>query len=146
MFSQTAEYALRALVCLAQEAGEQMTTAQIAAKTRVPPHYLSKVLQALNREDLVKATRGLGGGYQLSRGAEAISVLEAVNAVDPMKRIHRCPLGLKEHGANLCTLHRKLDDAMGLIEEALGSTSIAEVAVAPEGSIPLCPGPVAIRA
>ena len=58
MISQTAEYALRAIVFLADQA-EPRTTQQIAAATRVPPSYLSKVMQALSRARVVHSQRGL---------------------------------------------------------------------------------------
>jgi len=44
MFSQTVEYALRAVLYLAREAPSPRTTDQIALATRVPKAYLSKVL------------------------------------------------------------------------------------------------------
>ena len=49
MFSQTVEYALRAVVHLSSMAPQAQTTEQIAATTLVPKAYLSKVLQALVR-------------------------------------------------------------------------------------------------
>ena len=62
MFSQTVEYALRAVVHLATKTPEAQTTDQIAQATRVPRAYLSKVLQGLARGGIVQSTRGLGGG------------------------------------------------------------------------------------
>ena len=50
MFSQTVEYALRAVVHLADQAPSPRTTDQIAAATRVPKAYLSKVLQGLGHD------------------------------------------------------------------------------------------------
>jgi DNA-binding IscR family transcriptional regulator len=50
MFSQTVEYALRAIVHLAKLPEVLQTTAQIAKATQVPAPYLSKVLQTLTRE------------------------------------------------------------------------------------------------
>ena len=58
MFSQTAEYALRAVVWLANNDDAPMTTNQIAKATQVSPDYLSKVLWALGRSGLVHAQRG----------------------------------------------------------------------------------------
>ena len=49
MFSQTAEYALRAVVSLADSDGRPLTTQQLAETTQVPLDYLSKVMQALGR-------------------------------------------------------------------------------------------------
>ena len=127
MFSQTTEYALRAVVWLASRHGKPQTTRQIAATTRVPAGYLSKVLQALGRADLVKSQRGLYGGFTLARPPGQISVLEVVNAVDPIQRIETCPLGLKSHGAELCALHKRLDDAIAHIEKAFSTSSIADL-------------------
>ncbi|MCC6682633.1 MAG: Rrf2 family transcriptional regulator [Phycisphaeraceae bacterium] len=138
LFSQTAEYALRAAVCLADQDGQPRTTQQIAEVTRVPPGYLSKVLQAMNRGGLVKAQRGLNGGFTLSREPDLISVLDVVNAVDPIRRIVTCPLGLKSHGRNLCPLHRKLDDALELIEKAFGSTILSDLLKTTGKNKPLC--------
>ena len=78
----------------------------------IPPDYLSKVLQALRRGGIIKATRGAGGGIVLTRAPAAITVLEVINAVDPITRICKCPLGIPSHGTSLCALHKKLDDAI----------------------------------
>lgn len=138
LFSQTAEYALRAAVHLASREGLPQTNRQIALATRVPAGYLSKVLQALGRASLVRAQRGIGGGFTLSRQAQEITVLEVVAAVDPIQRIHQCPLGLKSHGKNLCPLHRKLDDALASVEQAFSATTLADILNSPGRSRPLC--------
>ena len=67
MFSQTVEYALRAIVFLADRNPETTTTEQIAEVTRVPSAYLSKVLQSLSRGGLVRSQRGLRGGFTLTK-------------------------------------------------------------------------------
>lgn len=138
MISQTLEYALRAIVCLASEPETPKTTDVIAERTHVPRGYLSKVLQQLVRGDLLHAQRGLHGGFRLTRDAEQITVLEVVNAVDPLQRIRHCPLGLEAHGTNFCRLHRMLDDALATVEGAFGSTTIADLAGPPENRRPLC--------
>jgi Rrf2 family nitric oxide-sensitive transcriptional repressor len=138
MFSQTTEYALRAVVWLATNGNKPQTTMQIAATTQVPAGYLSKVLQALGRANLVTSQRGLYGGFSLTRPPEAISVLEVVNAVDPIQRIETCPLGLKSHGEQLCALHRRLDDAIAHIQKAFSQSTIADLLAEPTASQPLC--------
>jgi Rrf2 family transcriptional regulator, nitric oxide-sensitive transcriptional repressor len=138
VISRTAEYALRAVVCLADAKDQSLTTQQIAEMTRVPAGYLSKVLQALGRAELVVSQRGLHGGFTLGRDAQELSVLDVINAVDPIQRIHRCPLGLKSHGEQLCPLHRRLDDAMEMVEQAFADTTVAEILADPNKSRPLC--------
>lgn len=141
MFSQTVEYALRAVVHLADQAPEARTTEQIAKATRTPPAYLSKVLQGLKRAGLVRSQRGVGGGVALARKPEELTILEVVNAVDPIQRINECPLGLAAHGVRLCPLHRRLDNALAMVEKAFGETTLAEVLAEPTHSKPLCDFP-----
>ena len=138
MFSQTVEYALRAVAHLAYEAPHARTTEQVAEATRVPASYLSKVLQALVRGGIVKSQRGVGGGISLAKPPEELTILEVVNAVEPIERIKTCPLGLKSHGVRLCPLHRRIDDALALVESAFGSTTLAEILAEPTHSPPLC--------
>jgi Rrf2 family protein len=124
MLSQTAEYALRAVVTLAAEPDSARTAQDIATESKVPFDYLSKVLNSLARAGVVSSQRGRGGGFQTVQSAGKLTVLEVVNAVDPLKRIHTCPLGLKAHGRKLCPLHRKLDDAVKSVEQAFACTTI----------------------
>ncbi|MBX9880196.1 MAG: Rrf2 family transcriptional regulator [Candidatus Obscuribacterales bacterium] len=138
MISQTAEYALRAIVFLSMNGDAAYTTQQISAATKVPAAYLSKVLKSLVRADLIQSQRGIGGGFVLSKPPEAVTILQVVSAVDPIQRINTCPLGLKAHGTNLCALHKQLDDATAVIEKAFRDTTIADVLARPTKSIPLC--------
>ena len=140
MFSQTAEYALRAIVVLANDSGAPWTAQDISTKSMVPQDYLMKVLQALARSGLVTAQRGRGGGFILTRRPDEINVLDVITAVDPLRRIKHCPLGIKAHGTVLCAMHRKLDDAIRSVEEAFASTTIAELLADPGPSRPLCEG------
>ena len=140
MISQTAEYALRAVVFLAGQS-EAKTTQHIADVTRVPIGYLSKVMQMLARKRLVQSQRGLHGGFTLLHAPKDLTVWEVIQAVDPMQRIRTCPLGLKAHGTNLCAMHRRLDDAMALVEKAFQSSTVAELLEDPNPSKPLCDFP-----
>ena len=128
MISQTAEYALRAIVDLAYHAGESRTTRQIAKATKVPTGYLAKILQDLSRHRLVRSQRGLHGGFTLNGNPAVLTVYDVLKAVDPMRRIHSCPLGLAAHAHKLCPLHQELDDAMSRAMHAL-STIVAATGV-----------------
>ncbi len=132
MISQTTEYALRAVVDLSYHFGESRTTQQIAQATKVPAGYLAKVLKDLARHGIVRAQRGLGGGFSLDRDPKLMTVYDVMAAVDPPKRILACPLGLPAHRHQLCPLHQRLDDAMAAAEQAFRTTSIADVTADPD--------------
>ena len=138
MFSQTAEYALRAIVSLADSGGRPLTTQQIAGLTQVPLDYLSKVMQSLGRHGLVESQRGKHGGFTLAKPAGRLTILDVLNAVDPLPRIRTCPLKLPGHGRHLCPLHRRLDDAVSTVEKAFANTVISDL-LSPRADIrPLC--------
>ncbi|MCI0461102.1 MAG: Rrf2 family transcriptional regulator [Gemmataceae bacterium] len=141
MISQTVEYALRAVVYLADQGDSPCTTGQIAEATKVPPAYLSKVLQNLGRAQLVHAQRGLHGGFTLSKPPAELTIWDVVQAVEPLQRIRTCPLELAAHRLRLCPLHKRLDDALALIERAFRDTTVAEILAEPSTSKPLCAFP-----
>jgi Rrf2 family protein len=141
MFSDTVEYALRAIIHLAHEAPAARTTAQIAEATRVSKDYLSKILLGLAKKGIVQTQRGVGGGVALAKKPDELTILDVVNAVEPIRRLTTCPLNLPNHGANLCPLHRRMDAAMATVEEAFRNSTLAEVLADPSStSVPLCDG------
>ncbi|HEU5077657.1 MAG TPA: Rrf2 family transcriptional regulator [Opitutaceae bacterium] len=137
LISRTSEYALRAVIWLIQEPTLSQTTRQIAEGTRTPPDYVSKVLQALARAGIVRSQRGLGGGFQLAVDPTQITVLEVINAIDPLERIHTCPLGLEAHGTNLCPLHCGLNEVAEQMEAAFAKTKVSDLLNGDSPSIPL---------
>lgn len=140
MLSQTAEYALRAVVHLSMGPGA-LTTQDIASSTKVPPGYLAKVLQSLARAGILSSQRGLRGGFKMVRPPSELTVLEVINAVDPIRRITTCPLGLTAHGTKLCALHARLDAATAQIEATFAGTTIAALHADESGSALLCEFP-----
>jgi len=139
MISQSAEYSLRAVLCLAaQPAGAALTTQQIADRARIPAGYLAKVLQVLGRGGIVTSQRGLNGGFSLAVAPEALTLLAVVSAVEPSRRITECPIGNPDHAPNLCPLHRRLDAAAASVERMLCETTVADVLAESVGQPPLC--------
>jgi Rrf2 family protein len=138
MFSTTTEYALRSMVFLAVHHGSPQTAQQISAETKVPIDYLFKVLNLLARTGLVHAQRGKNGGYSLKADPLEISILDIVQAIEPIHRIKTCPLGIESHGVQLCSLHHKLDDAIRHIEDAFSSAKLADLIDDAAAVQPLC--------
>jgi len=127
MLSKTAEYALRVIAHLAKHSPPHAKVHAIADATKVPPGYAAKILQDLTRLGLVRSQRGPTGGFVLARDPSEITLLQVINAVDPIQRITSCPLGNRDHAHQLCRLHRTLDDALASVERRLGDTTLADL-------------------
>lgn len=140
MLSKTAEYALRAVTCMGSQPHQPASADVLAVKTKVPRRYLTRVLQDLAAAGLVRSRSGPGGGYELTQPADSLSILDVINAVAPLERIHSCPLGLKSHTA-LCPLHTELDSAYAATEAAFAAVTIQQLLDSTSPIVPLCPSP-----
>jgi len=137
MLSKTAEYALRGMVFLASEPSHPRSADLLAKKTKVPRSYLNRVLQDLAVAGLVRSRPGPGGGYELARATDQVTILDVVNAVSPLERIRKCPLGLSSH-TELCPLHRELDRSYAATEEAFRGVTLKDLIESTSPIIPLC--------
>ena len=134
MLSTTAEYALRIMIALTQSGKDSLTSEAIATAAQIPPDYAVKVLQALARAELVRAQRGRGGGFALTCNPSRTTMLDVVNAIDPLKRIRTCPLERESHRGALCPLHQCVDDVLALLESNLREMTLQGMIDTAQGS------------
>lgn len=127
--SQTAGYAILALSCL-DDSGARWTLAkQIAARTRVPHPYLSKILHALAKGRLIRAKRGYQGGFMLARSARKLTVLDVVLAVDGDQWLGSCLLGFEAcSDKRSCPAHAFWKPERARIRAYLAQLSLLDVA------------------
>ena len=127
MLSTTSEYALRIMIVLAESETEPTTSERIAALTKVPTDYSVKVLQMLARAGLVRAQRGRGGGFQIDCDPNTTTLLDVVNAIDPLERITCCPVSRESHAGQLCPLHSRLDEVIVLLQDSFRKMTLQSV-------------------
>jgi Rrf2 family protein len=128
MFSQTSEYALRAMICLAslEKAGaDTASNERIAQLSRIPAGYLSKVMRALVVGGLVESQRGPRGGFSLVRTPEAITLLDIVRTVDAdptWRRESDMAPDMPE-----TPLRKRLHELTRVLQENLRASTLAQV-------------------
>lgn len=137
MISKTAEYALRAVACMGSAPEHPVSANALAEQTKVPRRYLTRVLQDLCAAGITQSRPGPGGGYELIKSPNKLTILDVINTVDPIQRIKKCPLGLKTH-TKLCPLHAELDRAYAATEKAFASVTIQQLVDSANPIIPLC--------
>lgn len=83
MLTQTAKYALHALIHLTQQPDDNYHQAcRIAERIKVPANYLGKTLQKLARARLVDSQKGLHGGFRSALLAEQVRIYDVLRAID----------------------------------------------------------------
>ncbi len=94
MLTTTSEYAIRALVYIAQQGEDEPVLArEIATNTGVPGNYISKILRDLAHGGILTSTRGVGGGFKLARPAKQIKLGDIVTPFENVAHRNRCPFG-----------------------------------------------------
>ena len=128
IFGKKGEYAIRALVHLAQ-ARQRCRARDISRDQMVPYDFIAKVLQELKAKGFVRSVRGVGGGFVLARPAADIGLMEVMAAMDCNHLLEKCVYGLAEcSDSNPCPLHRDWKPIRSQIEVYLLSHTIADLA------------------
>ncbi|MFN8036890.1 MAG: Rrf2 family transcriptional regulator [Acidimicrobiia bacterium] len=129
--TRRSDYGIRALVYLAEHEGEHSKAAEIAAAMQIPQGFLHQVLQELQRAALVTSRPSRTGGYALARPAAAISVLDAIEALEgPVEGTECAMRGGPCHWDDVCALHGVWSSARQALADRLASSTIGEVAAA----------------
>lgn len=94
ILSQTAVYALRAVIHLADSPSDELVRVDdMAEALGVPRNYLSKILHTLARAHVLDSTRGPGGGFRLALPAHELRLLDVVRHFDSIGEDRTCLLG-----------------------------------------------------
>jgi Rrf2 family transcriptional regulator, cysteine metabolism repressor len=81
-FTAKEDYGLRAVLDLAVHGGAgPVQTREIAQRQRIPEQFLEQLLAALRRAEVVRSTRGAGGGYALAAPSDRITVGQILRAL-----------------------------------------------------------------
>ena len=97
--TRKADYALVALSELARHAPATLSARTLAEQTGIPLPVLSGVLNQLVHHELVTSVRGVQGGYRLARSANAICLVDVIEAIDGSPRLTQCCSSPHSHDA-----------------------------------------------
>lgn len=122
------DYATVVLATLAESPCAHASAAELAARARLEPTTVSKVLKTLAQAGLVESRRGAAGGYRLARAPEAINVADVIIAMEGPIGLTECQLdvGLCHHEGH-CGVRGNWQKIGLAVETALRSVSLADL-------------------
>ncbi len=126
LISKSCEYGLRAALFIAARGDNGFVPIHdISRDLGISFHFLTKILQKLTQNGLLKSYRGPSGGIALARKAHDISLLEIVRAIEEHDIFSTCVLGLKNCGDSTpCPLHQHWARERTRIESSFGSMTL----------------------
>ena len=129
ILSQTAEYALRAVLYVAQNDQHNLVrVADIAEALKIPRNYLSKILHILARAGILASSRGKTGGFRLAVPADQLALLDLIQAFDTIEERRWCLLGrpvCSDHQP--CAAHERWKHTAETVSTFFRSTTIADL-------------------
>ncbi|MEO5941882.1 MAG: Rrf2 family transcriptional regulator [Ferruginibacter sp.] len=138
MFSKTCEYAIRAMIFIAQKSknGQKVGIKQITEGIDSPEHFIAKILQDLSRRGLVQSLKGPNGGFYLEDSAKKSSLFEVVKAIDGDKFFTGCGLGLKNCSeTHPCPIHDEFKKVRRQVQDMLEKAKLVDLSEALENEI-----------
>ena len=130
MLSQTAEYALRTILFIAQRTEDEgpVQTEAIAEALEIPRNYLSKILHRLARQGVLQSTRGRGGGFLLTRPPKDLPIIDVVGLFDQISPGRRCLLGRPVcSDATACDAHAAWKDMSERVAVFFRKTTVGDL-------------------
>jgi Rrf2 family protein len=129
MFSKTCEYAIRAVMFVAQKSkdGARIGIREIAKGIDSPEHFVAKILQDLSRKGLIQSQKGPSGGFYLDDRSLKAPLADIVRSVDGDEIFTGCALGLKQCSEGKpCPLHQEFKKIREDLSRLLQHTSVGE--------------------
>ena len=144
-FTKSTDYALHALVYLANSEGEdKVGIKELSNKLDVSESYLSKIMTQLRKDGIIRAVPGVKGGYELSHSASHITFLDVILSTEGRQNMFNCSnsdskqhtslidesnsqLIEKEEGKRICRIKEVMDNAENALHQFLKSHSIQSI-------------------
>lgn len=129
MFSSTTEYAIRAVIYIAeQQTSRPVSGSAIAEALDAPVNYMAKTLHGLVRARVLESTRGKGGGFCLVDSPEDVSLLSVASVFDRLDERRRCLLGRPQcRDDQPCAMHERWKPLADGFAAFLRDTTVADL-------------------
>ena len=123
------DYAVVILAEMARGDGQLMTASGLSEKTALPEPTVAKVLKLLARGAMIESTRGINGGYKLSKQPNDISMASVITSLEGPVQLTSCVDGGDDccnHSVN-CSMRGKWNPVNAAMQKALEDVSLAQM-------------------
>jgi Rrf2 family iron-sulfur cluster assembly transcriptional regulator len=127
--TRACDYALRVVTRLAEfPRGQVVRLPALSYSEKIPPHFLSKIMQQLTRAGYVKSHRGAAGGYSLEAKPAELTLLEVIEAIEGPLRLNQCLSPMEKcERMEWCAIHGICRETCDHLAETLRQITVAEV-------------------
>ncbi len=110
LITRDTDYAVRALCFIAESKQRIVPVSTLVNKLKIPRPFLRQILQALNREGILKSYKGLGGGFELAILPRRILLVDLIKIFQGELRLNECIFKKKIcPNKNICALRSRIN-------------------------------------
>lgn len=131
--SKMTDYAVVILADMAQRnidrEGHRISAAGLAENTKLPEPTVSKILKLLARQNIITSTRGMNGGYALTKSPEQINMAHVIAATEGPIALTACVdqnTACCDRAHN-CSMKGQWNPVNQAMNEALANVSLKEM-------------------
>ncbi len=132
MFSKSCEYAIKAMIYIANNTKNSSTgkvgTKQIAKGIEAPENFIAKILQDLSKRKLLHSAKGPNGGFYLTEEEKQRTLTDIIKAIDGDGFYLNCLLGLKVCSEKTpCPVHHQYKEVKQKLVYILDNNTIGQL-------------------
>ncbi len=132
MFSKSCEYAIRAMIYIANNAKHSTTgkigTKQVAKGIEAPENFIAKILQDLSKRKLLHSAKGPNGGFFLTEEEKNRTLSDIIKAIDGDGFYLNCLFGLKTCSEKTpCPVHHQYKEVKQKLVNIFDSNTIGQL-------------------
>jgi Rrf2 family transcriptional regulator, nitric oxide-sensitive transcriptional repressor len=113
--TKSADFAIRIIIFLAG-AEKSSTMTELSERLAIPYHNLTKLVQALSKQQILATQKGKYGGVSLFVSPDEVSIKDIIEVIDGPTKLSDCL-----NHENLCKLsgNCKLKTVLGTVQEKI---------------------------
>ncbi len=135
MFSNTAKYAIRALlyVAIKDKENRKIGIKELAKELDLPGFFLGKIMQTLVKQKILVSFKGPNGGFAYNIDPHDLTLLKVVEIFDGLDVFDTCLLGFRicqddPELKKVCPLSQDVDVCVQRLRDYLESKTIGGIA------------------
>jgi len=134
LITRDTDYAVRALTYIAKTKIDIVSVDELVKNTKIPRPFLRKILQILNKKNILKSFKGKGGGFKLAVSASSIYLFELIKIFQGPFNINKCTFKKQIcPDMRTCPLKRKITQIESNVLKDLKSITIASLVKGQDG-------------
>lgn len=128
LITRDTDYALRAICFIAKNKKKRVCASEIEKELKIPRPFLRKILQVLNKKDILISYKGIGGGFMLVNSAKKINLTDLIKIFQGPVHLNECLFKKRKcPKIEKCPLRKKINDIESYVVKELNSITLASL-------------------